>query len=72
MCHADNDLSNLCGRLQQPSGAFSRFSPAIDLRLSYKGEDVVQTLGRICRTAGYPATIRVDNGSEFISRDLDL
>ncbi|ACM37880.1 IS3 family transposase [Allorhizobium ampelinum S4] len=46
------------------------FSPVN--RFSYKGEDVVQTLERVCRQVGYPATIRVDNGSEFISRDLDL
>ncbi|BCH53197.1 transposase [Agrobacterium vitis] len=51
---------------------FSRFSPAVDARFSYKGEDVVQSLERICRQVDYPATIRVDNGSEFISRDLDL
>jgi transposase InsO family protein len=50
---------------------FSRFSPAVDARFSYKGEDVVQTLERVCRQVGYPATIRVDNGSEFISRDLE-
>lgn len=51
---------------------FSRFSPAVDARFSYRGEDVVQTLERICCQVGYPAVIRVDNGSEFISRDLDL
>ncbi len=51
---------------------FSRFSPAVDARFSYRGEDVVQTLERVCRQIGYPASIRVDNGSEFISRDLDL
>ena len=39
---------------------------------SYRGEDIVQTLDRVCATVGYPKTIRVDNGSEFISRDLDL
>lgn len=40
--------------------------------VSYRGEDVVQTLERVCGQIGYPKTIRVDNGSEFISRDLDL
>jgi transposase InsO family protein len=46
---------------------FSRFSPALDARLSYRGEDVVQTLEAVCSKIGYPATIRVDQGSEFIS-----
>ena len=27
---------------------FSRFSPVVDARCSYKGEDVVQTLERVC------------------------
>ena len=40
---------------------FSRFSPAVDPRFSYRGEDAVATLERACRS-----------GSEFISRDLDL
>jgi len=51
---------------------FSRFSPAVDPRFRYRGEDVVLTLERICKSVGYPKTIRVDQGSEFISRDLDL
>ena len=51
---------------------FSRFSPATDPRFSYKGEDVVKTLEQVCHEVGYPRIIRVDNGSEFISRDLDL
>ncbi len=45
---------------------FSRASPVIDPRFSYKGEDVVATLDRVCRQIGFPATIRVDNGSEFM------
>jgi putative transposase len=32
----------------------------------------VQTLERVCAKIGYPKTIRVDDGSEFISRDLAL
>lgn len=63
---------------------FSRYVPTLDPRFSYRGEDVVATLDRVCRRTGYPATIRpllgdasiacqaTDQGSEFISRDMDL
>ena len=51
---------------------FSRYSPIVDPRFSYRAEDVVLTLERICKVTGYPLMIRVDQGSEFISRDLDL
>ena len=51
---------------------FSLFSPVVDPRFSYRGEDVVKTLELACKTIGYPTAIRVDQGSEFISRDLDL
>jgi transposase InsO family protein len=51
---------------------FSRYVPVLDPRFSYRAENVVQTLQTICAVAGYPKTIRVDQGSEFISRDLDL
>ncbi len=34
--------------------------------------DVVATLNRVCRQTGYPRTIRVDQGTEFVSRDMDL
>lgn len=50
----------------------SRYCPAVDPRFAYRGEDVVQTLERVCRQLAYPWTIRVDDGSEFISRELDL
>ena len=51
---------------------FSRYVPAIDPRFSYRGEDVVATLDQVCTEVGYPESIRVDQGSEFVSRDLDL
>jgi len=52
--------------------AFSRLSPAIDVRQRYRGSDVVDTLERVTAIYGAPKTIRVDNGPEFISRDMDL
>lgn len=51
---------------------YSRYVPVLDPRFSYRGEDVVETLEKICKRVGYPKSIRVDQGSEFISRDLDL
>jgi putative transposase len=51
---------------------FSRFSPALDVRFTFKGADVVEVLERIGAEHGFPATIRVDQGTEFVSRDLDL
>lgn len=44
---------------------------AIDVGQSLKGEDVVATLNRICDGRGLPATIKTDNGSEFISKAMD-
>jgi len=41
------------------------------VRYSHRGEDVVATFDRVCRTACYPKTIRVDQGSDFVSRDMD-
>ena len=51
---------------------FSRYVPILDARFTYRGEDVVATLEKLCKRTGYPATIRVDQGSEFISKDMDL
>jgi putative transposase len=51
---------------------FSRYSPVVDPRFSYRAEDVVNTLERVCGKIGYPKTIRVDQGTEFVSHDLDL
>lgn len=49
---------------------FSRFSPALEPR--FRGADVVEVLERVGRQVGFPTTIRIDRGTEFVSRDLDL
>lgn len=51
---------------------FSRYVPVLDPRFSYRAEDVVRTLEQVCPKIGFPKTIRVDQCSEFVSRDLDL
>jgi putative transposase len=51
---------------------FTRLSPAIEVRQNFRGADVVEVLERISRQLGYPNTIRLDNGPEFISKELDL
>lgn len=71
--HAQADFGEavvVIGGIEQK--AHSRLCPVTDPRFTYRGEDVVQTLERVCGRIGYPKTIRVDNGSESISRDLDL
>lgn len=50
---------------------YTRESLAIDVGQSLKGEDVVDTLNRIAAYRGLPETIKVDNGSEFISKVMD-
>src|SRR4051794_5083339 len=51
---------------------FTRLSPAIDVRQQFRGADVVQTLERVSREIGVPKRMRLDNGPEFISKELDL
>ncbi len=51
---------------------WSQFSPAVDPRFTYRAGDVVSTLDRVCAEVGFPKSIGVDQGSEFISRNLDL
>ena len=52
--------------------AFTRYVPALEVRERFTGADVVATLERVCRDIGYPKSIRVDQGPEFVSKDLDL
>ncbi len=40
---------------------------ALDSRFSYHAADVGMALEKVCWEVGYPKTIRVDQGNEFIS-----
>lgn len=51
---------------------YSRECLGIEVDFALKGEDVVLSLDKInCLTGRIPNRIRVDNGSEFISKVLD-
>jgi putative transposase len=43
----------------------------LEQRFGFRGADVVRVLERVGRQVGFPATIRIDQGTEFVSRDLD-
>lgn len=47
---------------------FTQLSPAMDVRHSYKGSDVVDALERIAAAYGRPRRVRVDNGAELYPR----
>ena len=51
---------------------FSRVSPAIWVGRQARATDVVDTLKRALSEFGCPGRIRVDNGSQFTSKELDL
>jgi putative transposase len=51
---------------------FTRLATAIEVRRAWRGRDVVAALDRAALEVGYPKTIRLDNGPEFISKELDL
>ena len=46
--------------------------PGLDGRFSYRGENVVATLDRVCSEVPFPRTLQVDQGSEIVPRVLDL
>jgi len=50
---------------------FSRECLSIEVRQHIKGEDVAAVLSRVKGTCGVPKSIRLDNGPEFISKELD-
>jgi putative transposase len=50
----------------------TRKSLAIHVSQRIRGSEVVQVLERVKAEHGKPKTIQVDNGPEFISKDVDL
>lgn len=50
----------------------TRVSPVVEMRYAWRGADVVSTLEEAIKEFGTPNTIRLDNGPEFISKELDL
>ena len=48
--------------------AYSRLSPAIDVRPHDRGTDVVETLERVTGTHGTPKTVPLDNGPSSSAR----
>jgi putative transposase len=50
---------------------FSRVSPAIEVDFSLTGRRVVEVLERLRMASQKPQVIRVDNGSEFVSKVMD-
>jgi len=50
---------------------FSRVIPAIEVDFSLTGKRVVEVLERLKLISGLPKVIKVDNGSEFISKAMD-
>ena len=50
----------------------TRISPAIGVGYRYTACNVIETLNQAVNQYGQPECIRVDNGPEFISKELDL
>lgn len=69
---ADNLFNGQRLRLLTIVDACSRICPFIGVNFHYKAVDVVEALDQATKRYGYPRTIRVDNGPEFVSKELDL
>ena len=69
---ADNLFDGTRLKILTVVDTYTRLSPAIGVGKSYKAMDVISTLDSAIKKYGCPKTIRVDNGPEFISKELDL
>lgn len=68
---ADNLFDGRKLRMLTVLDCYTRESLAIHVGQSLKGEDVVQVLKAIVSARGKPATIKTDNGSEFVGKVMD-
>ena len=51
---------------------FTRESLCVSANFQYKGVNIAQALDRVIEERGRPEIIKVDNGPEFISKEVDL
>jgi putative transposase len=68
---ADNLFDGRKLRMLTVLDCYSREGLAIHVGQSLKGEDVVRVLEQVAAERGLPATIKTDNGSEFIGKAMD-
>lgn len=59
-------------RVLTVNNAYTRYVPALGLRERFTGADVGGMLQRISGHQGHPKSIRVDQGPEFVTGDLDV
>lgn len=52
--------------------AATRLCPAIDVRVTYRSADVVETLERVTAVDGWPKRIRTDQSTGFTYKGMDL
>jgi putative transposase len=67
---SDELFDGRCIRLLTIVDNFTRESPAIEVGQRIGGHRVVEILMQLGKERGLPSTIRVDNGPEFISKQL--
>ncbi len=67
----DNLASGRKFRTLNRMDGYTRESPRMEMDTSLPGLWVVRALEEVARELGYPQTIQVDNGPEFISRVVD-
>jgi putative transposase len=69
---ADQLFTGEKGRALTILDIFTRQNPQIGVEFCYKSIDVVKSLEKATKVYGELKAIRLDNGSEFVARALDL